>query len=125
MVAAEMRDQFTGLDTKINNIPAGPPGPQGPQGEPGPEGPIGPEGAQGPQGEQGPAGGPPGPQGEPGPQGPPGEVTEAQLESAMATTALNPNAVGPYTGAFSDPPTQAEMQDFAGYVETLRISLTR
>ncbi len=129
--AGQMRDQLNSLNSKIEAIPAGPPGPvgpQGPQGDPGPqgdagpEGPMGPEGAQGPQGEPGPAGGPPGPE---GPQGPPGEVTLAQLEEAIAGTALNPSGVGPYTGTFSDPPTQAEMQDFAGYVETLRVTLVR
>lgn len=52
-------------------------------------------------------------------------MTLAQFDSAITATALNPTAVGPYTGTFSDPPTQAELQDFAGYVETLRISLTR
>ncbi len=63
-----------------------------------------------------------GAQGEPGP---PGEVTQGQLDSAIATTALNPTGIGPYPGTFSDPPTLAEMQDFAAYVETLRGALVR
>lgn len=161
LIAGEMRSQFTGLKTLIDNVPAGPPGPQGQQGAPGPEGqqgPPGPWGEQGPQGEpgpqgeqgpqgepgpEGPSGGPPGPQGEPGPegpagpqggdgpqgpegpQGPPGEVTTQQLDDAIGTTAQNPSGVGPYAGGFSDPPTQAEMQDFAAYVESLRAALLR
>jgi hypothetical protein len=52
-------------------------------------------------------------------------VTAAQLESAIATTALNPSGIGPWTGTFSDPPTQGEMQDFAAYLETLRGALVR
>ena len=103
----------------------GPEGAQGPQGEPGPAGgPPGPQGDPGPEGPQG-AQGEPGPQGEVGPEGPPGEVSLAQLDGSIAGTALNPSGVGPYTGTFSDPPTQAEMQDFAGYVETLRVGLAR
>ena len=86
---------------------------------------MGPEGTQGPQGEPGPAGGPPGPQGEPGPQGPPGEVTLAQLDGAISGTANNPSGVEPFTGTFSDPPTQAEMQAYAAWGETLRAALVR
>jgi hypothetical protein len=192
MEAGQMRSQFNGLKTLIDNVPAGPPGPQGPQGPqgaPGPQGEVGPDGPQGepgpqgPQGEQGPvgpSGGPPGPQGEPGPagpagpqgepgpqgppfanavvdgvttlppgdpaavsvsfdgtdvhfsfsipqgeQGPPGDVSMQQLDDAVATTAQNPSGIAPYTGGFSDPPTQAEMQDFAAYVESLRAAMTR
>jgi hypothetical protein len=119
MDPGEMRSQFTGLKTLIDNVPAGPAGPQGP---------IGPQGPQGPQGEQGPQGdpgGPQGPQGEPGPQGPPGEVTQGQLDLAISGTANNPSGVGPFSGTFSNPPTQAEMQDFAAYVEMLRVALVR
>ena len=47
------------------------------------------------------------------------------LDGAIAGTANNPSGVGPYTGGFSDPPTQAEMYDFAGYVESLRGALAR
>jgi hypothetical protein len=189
--AGEMRSQFTGLQTMIQNVPAGPPGPQGPQGETGPPGPWGEpgpqgepgnpgaDGAPGPQGEQGPEGPPgaqgeqgpqgdAGPTGEPGPQGPPfanavvdgvttlppgdnatvdvsfdgtdvhfsfgipqgaegapGEVSTQQLDGAIATTALNPSGVGPFTGGFSDPPTQAEMEAFAAWSESLRAALVR
>jgi hypothetical protein len=52
-------------------------------------------------------------------------VTTAQLAAAIAGTALNPSAVGPYTGSFSEPPTQQEMVNFAAYVETLRVALVR
>ncbi len=69
--------------------------------------------------------GPDGPAGPDGPQGPPGDVSLAQLEAAIAGTAQNPSAVGPYTGSFSDPPTQGEMEDFASYVEELRVGLVR
>jgi hypothetical protein len=221
MEAPQMRSQFNGLKTLIDNIPAGPPGPPGPQGEPGQQGGAGPEGPPGPQGEQGPRGeagmpgeqgpqgpggpqgmdGNPGPQGETGPQGEqgmqgavgpqgppfanavvdgvttlspgdpawvttgfdgsnvhfsfgipsgvngaegqqgpqgpqgtegqqgppgtPGEVTMQQLDDAIATTARDPVSVGPFSGSFSEPPTQAELQAFAAYVETLRAALIR
>ena len=72
MVAGEMRNQFNGLKTLIDEVPAGPQGPVGPMGPAGPEGAAGP---QGPEGPQGPSGGPPGPEGPMGPQGaegPPG-----------------------------------------------------
>lgn len=227
MEASQMRSQFSGLKTLIDNVPAGPPGPAGPQGIPGTEGAEGPAGPQGPwgaqgesgpegpqgaagetgsegppggtgaQGEQGPQGsqgdpGPQGPQGEPGAQGPPfanamvegvttlnpgdpatvsvtfdgsnvrftfgiprgadggpggqgaqgemgpqgpegpqgpqgpqGDVSTGQLADAIATTAAIPRSIAPYAGAFSNPPTQAEMQDFASYVESLRLALER
>ena len=61
-----LRDQFNGLNDKIEAVPAGPQGPAGAQGE---------AGVQGAQGEQGPQGdaGPQGVQGDTGPQGPQGE----------------------------------------------------
>jgi hypothetical protein len=52
-------------------------------------------------------------------------VSLSQLTAAIAETAQNPSGVGPYPGGFSDPPTQAEVQDFAAYVETLRVALVR
>ncbi|MEQ1854229.1 MAG: hypothetical protein ABMA01_21875, partial [Chthoniobacteraceae bacterium] len=121
-------------------IPRGNDGPQGNQGDPGGPGPIGPQG-------------PPFAQAivdavntlAPGsnatvsvtfdganvhftfgiPAGSPGEVTNAALDAAIDTTALNPSGIGPFGGSFSDPPTQAEMQSFAAYVETLRVALVR
>jgi hypothetical protein len=65
------------------------------------------------------------PQGAPGEQGPPGEVTTQQLDDAIATTAQNPSGIGPFTGGFSDPPTQAEMEAFAAWSESLRAALVR
>jgi hypothetical protein len=127
--------------------------PQGQDGQVGPEGPQGQTGGDGPPGPpfanavvDGVATLPPGdpatvdvsfdgsnvhfsfgiPQGE---QGAPGDVNTAQMDAAIAdavaTTAQNPSGIGPYTGGFSDPPTQAEMQDFAAYVESLRVALVR
>lgn len=61
----------------------------------------------------------------PGPQGPPGEVTTAQHDAAVASTANNPAGIGPFAGSFSNPPTQAEMEVFAAWVETLRTALVR
>jgi len=37
----------------------------------------------------------------------------------------NPSGTAPFGGGFSDPPTQAEMEAFASYVETLRGALVR
>ena len=111
--SGEIRGNFIALNDKIDATPAGPPGPQGAQGDPGPQGDPG--GPQGPQGDPGP----------PGPQGAAGEVTAQQLADAIAGTARNPNGIGPFGGGFSDPPTQAEMQAFAAYVETLRAALLR
>ena len=54
-----------------------------------------------------------------------GEVSTAQLTTAIATTATDPSGISPYAGSFSDPPTQAEMQSFAAYVEDLRSELER
>ena len=130
MLAPEMRAQFAGLKTLIDNVPSGPPGPQGEagpagaqgqQGQQGEVGQTGTQGATGPQGESGPQG-VTGPQ---GPQGPQGEVSMVQLNDAVSTTARNPNTVGPYSGEFSDPPTQGELQAFAAYVERLRAALVR
>ncbi len=105
--SANVTVSFDGSEVHFTfDIPRGDPGSQG---EPGAEGPMGPAGAPGPE----------------GPQGPPGEVTQGQLDAAIAGTALNPAGIGPYTGTFSDPPTQGEMQDFAAYVETLRVALVR
>lgn len=61
-------------------------GTPGPQGEPGPQGATGPTGPQGPQGETGPQ----------GPKGDPGEVTEAELASALSEKAgiLRSSATG-------------------------------
>ena len=60
-----------------------------------------------------------------GGQGSPGEVSQGQLDGAIGGTANNPGGIAPFTGTFSDPPTQAEMQNFAAWSETLRAALVR
>ena len=61
--------------------------------------------------------------------GPPGEVTNLQLASQIAAalvgTARNPSGITSFSGTFSDPPTQGEMNAFAAYVESLRLDLLR
>jgi hypothetical protein len=52
-------------------------------------------------------------------------VTEPQLNAAIGSTANNPSAIGPFPGGFSDPPTSGELNDFAAWIESLRIALTR
>jgi hypothetical protein len=39
--------------------------------------------------------------------------------------ARNPAGVAPFPGGFSSLPTQAELQTFAAWVESLRAALTR
>ncbi len=60
-----------------------------------------------------------------GAQGPPGEVTNAQLSSAIAGTSNNSNAVATLGMAVSDPPTQSEMQQIAHKVDELILALRR
>ncbi len=114
--SAVMRGQLNGLKSLVDAIPEGPPGPQGEQG---------PAGAQGEAGADGPPGDPGGPQGPQGEPGTPGEVSQGQLDGAIVGTANNPSGIAPFSGTFSDPPTQAEMQDFAAWSETLRAALVR
>ena len=95
--SAPMRAQFNALHDEITSIPQGPPGPEGPAG------PMGPQGSPG--GE--------------GPQGPPGEVTLAQLNTAITTTSSNSNSVLPLSITISDPPTQAQVQAIADKVDEL------
>ena len=45
--------------------------------------------------------------------------TRDELNTAIAGTANNPASVGPYTGDFSDPPTQQEMRDFRDWANTV------
>lgn len=63
-----LQQEIDQLNTKLQNIPAGPQGPQGPAGPAGPQGPAGPAGATGAIGPVGPAG-PQGPKGDKGDQG--------------------------------------------------------
>ena len=109
-------------------------GAMGPQGSPGSDGAIGPQGPQGPQGDPG---GPPGPQGPPGndgmqgpqgnegPQGPPGEVSQAALDSAIASTSANSNSVSTLGMVVTNPPTQSEVQTLADKVDELILALRR
>jgi hypothetical protein len=60
-----------------------------------------------------------------GADGAPGEVTAAALAAAIATTAQNPSGIGPYTGTFSDPVTQAEMLNYVARVESFRAATVR
>ena len=112
-------------------------GATGPQGSPGSDGAVGPQGPQGPQGDPG---GPPGPQGPPGndgaqgpqgndgatgPQGPPGEVTQAALDSAIASTSANSNSVSTLDLIVTNPPTQSEVQSLADKLDELITALRR
>lgn len=54
--------------------------------------------------------GPPGPAGADGPQGPPGEVTNAQLSTAIAGTSNNTNAVATLDTPFADPDAESLRQ---------------
>ncbi|MBI5687852.1 MAG: hypothetical protein HZC54_22505 [Verrucomicrobia bacterium] len=74
-------------------------------------GPAGAAGGPGPQGDPGPAGSP-GNDGAQGPAGPQGEVSAQQLTDAINDTARNPAGIGPFTGDFSENPTQSEMRAF-------------
>lgn len=152
--SSELRNQFNGLksdyEAKIAAIPAGPPGPPFATAivdavntlEPDDAAtvvlsfdgtkvhftfgvPRGHDGATGGNGDQGPEG----PQGEKGDQGDPGEVSTQQLNNAVdggiAGTARNPSGIDAFGGTFSNPPTQAEMQAFADYVESFRQAVVR
>jgi hypothetical protein len=66
-----------------------------------------------------------GPRGEQGIQGPPGEVTLAQLNSAIGGTSSNSNAVATLGLVVSDPPTQAEMQQVVNKLDELITALRR
>jgi hypothetical protein len=119
LVSAQWRDQFHGLKGLIDAVPAGP---QGPQGLPGPANwfvlesdPGGGDGdcwlrpsdgavfrkESGAWAHFGYIQGPVGPE---GPQGPPGEVSQAQLDGAIAGTSNNTNGVAEIdTSGMSDP----------------------
>jgi hypothetical protein len=70
-----------------------------------------------------------GPRGEQGIQGPPGEVTLAQLNSAIGSaisgTSSNSNGVATLGLVVSDPPTQAEMQQVVNKLDELITALRR
>jgi len=56
--------------------------------------------------------------GDAGAQGQPGEVSNQQLSDAINGTARNPASIGPFTGDFSDPPTQNEMRAFRDWANS-------
>lgn len=60
-----------------------------------------------------------------GPQGSPGEVTNAQLSSAISGTSSNSNVVSTLGLTVSDPPTQGEMQAIANKLDELINALRR
>jgi hypothetical protein len=149
--AAELRNQFNGLKTLLDAVPAGPPGPQGPAGA------EGAPGAQGPQGNDGRsvvnvyddgmgravvqmsdgttygpftiASGPAGADGAPGPQGPMGEATMGDIQNAVnnaiAGTSNNSNSVSILDMTISDPPTQTDVQNIASRLDQLILALRR
>ncbi len=112
LVSQVIRDNFNALADAIDALPNGPPGPVGPEG---------PAGAVGPQGSEG-GTGPAGPE---GPQGPPGEVSPAQLEAAIATTARNPSGVSPLPFGASGEYNQAEFQAMIEAYNALLAALQR
>ena len=135
------RNQFNGLRTLIDNVPAGPPGEKGDRG-------VGIQSIQdtggavlittednsgwgpfplpaGPQGSQGIAGN----DGGPGPQGPPGDVSTQQMNDAIGTaiagTSNNTNTIQLLTLTVSDPPTQGEVQAIQDKLNELIMALRR
>ncbi|MEI7731430.1 MAG: hypothetical protein WCO56_17785 [Verrucomicrobiota bacterium] len=102
--AQELRQQFNGLDARINDIPAGPPGPPGPQG-------------------------PPGNDGQPGQQGPMGEISAQNLADAinnvLNNSSANSNGVATMEITASDPPTQWEVGTIINTVNALILALRR
>ena len=102
-------------------------GPQGNNGNDGAQGPQGNNGSDGGQGPQGPQGnnGSDGAQGPQGPQGNPGEVSNADLTTAMGSTSSNTNAVSQLGLTVSDPPTQSELQAVVNKLDELIAALRR
>lgn len=68
---------------------------------------------------------PEGPAGPTGPTGSPGEVTQAQLDSAIAGTASNTIAIATLDIRISDPPTQSEVQQVLAKLNELIVALRR
>ncbi|MFN0075461.1 MAG: hypothetical protein ACKVY0_03190 [Prosthecobacter sp.] len=68
---------------------------------------------------------PRGQEGQAGQQGAPGEVTNAQLTTAINGTSSNSNAVAALGMTVSDPPTQSEMQQIADKMDELILALRR
>jgi len=56
----------------------------------------------------------------------PPRANTSRLRHPIASgTPHNPSTIAPFTGGFSDPPTQSEMQAFAAWSESLRQALIR
>ena len=112
--AGQMRSQFTGLQTMIQQVPAGPAGPEGPAGPAGDPGPEGAQGGQGSQGERGPE----------GPQGPAGPVTPGELNTAIAGvtagSSSNSDAVATLNNTFPDPDAEILRQKLNELIDVLR-----
>ena len=66
-----------------------------------------------------------GPQGNEGPQGPPGEVSQAALDSAIASTSAKSNSVSTLGMVVTNPPAQSEVQTLADKVDELILALRR
>ena len=143
LVSAEMRAQLNGLKDLIdaiqtitaaqvdatNTVPPGDPAavtlnvaggtlhftfniPQGANGADGINGSSGSDGSEGP----------PGPE---GPQGPMGEVSNMDLQNAIAGTSSNSNGVTTLGLVVSSPPTQNEVQSLADKLDELITALRR
>ena len=141
--SAQMRGQFNGLKDLIdaiqtitaaqidavNTLPPGNPAavtltvaggtlhftfdiPQGANGADGINGSNGSDGSQGLQGD-------------PGPQGPMGEISNMDLQNAIAGTSSNSNGVSTLDFIPSDPPSQMEMQQVIDKVNELINALRR
>lgn len=117
-----LRAQFNGLKDLIAAGGSGAQGPAGPPGPQGPEGPAGEQGIQGPAGPQGNDGaqGPAGPQGNDGAPGASGEVTSAQLATAISSTSANSNGVATLDTPFADPDAETMRLRFNELVLALR-----
>jgi hypothetical protein len=86
-----------------------------------PQGANGADGINGSSGSDG-AQGPPGPE---GPQGPMGEISNMDLQNAIAGTSSNSNTVATLGMGVSDPPTQGEVQQIANKLDELINALRR
>jgi hypothetical protein len=86
-----------------------------------------PQGANGADGINGSNGsdGSQGLQGDPGPQGPMGEISNMDLQNAIAGTSSNSNGVSTLDFIPSDPPSQMEMQQVIDKVNELINALRR
>jgi hypothetical protein len=131
LVSQVMRDQFNGLKTLIDAVPAVSDAHVDGVNTVNPDDPATaeveftggalhfsfdlPRGHDGLQGEKG----------DPGPQGEPGEVSNQQLSDAIDGTPSNVNGVDTLNLTISDPPTQAELEQVLGKLNELIGALHR